>query len=181
MSINILGLGETIKHWNGEGKCIGVNDVRGKIDVDPTYLLILNSPNQFTPDRLDIIKRTNTERVYTDTPNSWGKILTPKISHFNSRAWSHSNRLQKISTNYLYHSKTSPFAAISLAYSWGFNEVILWGVDMVDHRTYRPGNGAFINEYASYKSFCFSLNSQGCKVYLGAEGSNLNFLPIWQK
>lgn len=180
MRINIIGCGSSAKHWTGEGQSIGVNDC-AKVGIDPTYLLLLNSHNQFPESRLEIIKRTRAHRVYADLPNSWNKVLTAPVEHFQSRAWAHSNRLQKVSSNYLYHSKTSPFAAISLAFSWGFKEIILWGVDMVDHPTYKPGTGPFINEYASYKTFCASLNDKGCKVYLGHEGSNLNFLPIWQK
>lgn len=179
MKIHIIGCGDSAKHWKGESPSIGVNDCF-KFGYNPTYLVILNSPNQFTPDRLQIIKNTKPHKVYTDNPISWGRVITDiPIHHFNSRQWSNSNRLQKLSKNYLYHSKTSPFAAISLAYSWGFTEIVLWGVDMVDHKTYKPGNGAYINEHASFKSFTMSLKEHGCNVYLGKEGSNLNFLPVY--
>jgi hypothetical protein len=181
MKINIVGLGSTAKHWDGIGTSIGVNDCK-RLGFDPTYLLIVNTANQFTFDRLEFIKATKPHKLFTDQPDSWGKWFPDiPVVPINSRAWSHSNRLQKISKNYLYHSKTSPFLAISMAFSWGFTEIILWGVDMVDHHRYKPGEGAFLNEYASYKSFCASLKEAGCNVYLGHEGSNLKFLPIWQK
>jgi len=181
MKINIIGLGSTSKYWDGVGPSIGVNDMK-RLGFDPTYLLIVNTPSQFAPDRMEYIKATKPHKFYTDQPNTWGKLFPSiPVIQINSRIWANSNKLQKISRNYLYHSKTSPFLAISMAFAWGFNEIILWGVDMVDHHRYKPGEGAFLNEYASYKSFCASLKEAGCNVYLGHEGSNLKFLPIYGK
>ena len=180
MTINIIACGKSAENWDGSGISIGCNDAF-KFGHSLNYLLLLNSPSQFEHSRLEIIKNTQVQKVYTCYPNQWRTLLGSNIHEFISRQWSHSNRLQKVSTNYLYHSKTSPFAAISLAFSWGFKKIILWGVDMIDHPTYRPGNGAFQSEYASYKTFIQSLNAAGCEVILGSEGSNLNFLPIWDR
>jgi len=180
MRINIIACGDTAKHWDLLGPSIGVNDA-GKFGMKIDYLLMLNSPNQFEYSRLEIIKNTLVKKVYTNYPNQWRAILTSPVHELVSRQWSNSNQIQKISTNYLYHSKTSPFAAISLAYSWGFSKVILWGVDFIDHQYFSPGKGAFINELTSYKTFCASLKAKGCEVFLGHEGSNLKFLPVWQK
>ena len=180
MTIHVLAAGDSAKHYKGQTPSIAVND-GFKWGYQPTYLLILNTPNQFSPDRMEVMQRTRPHKLYTDNPNNWKSMFT-HVEEFKSRGWSHSNRLQKISKNYLYHSKTSPFAAISLAFSWGFTEIVLWGVDMVNHRVYSPnGNeGSFINEMASYKTFIASLNDAGVKVFLGHEGSNLKFLPVWQ-
>jgi len=180
MTIHIIGLGSSAQHWNGEGPSIGVND-SNRWGHNLNYLLLLNSPNQFEANRFEIIRNTQVQKVYTCYPNQWKAVMSVPVVEFVSRQWAHSNRLQKISTNYLYHSKTSPFAAISLAFSWGFKNIVLWGVDMVDHQTYKPGNGFFQNEYTSYKTFCQSLKEKGCEVFLGCEGSNLKFLPVWQK
>lgn len=180
MTINIVALGETAKHWDGSGPSIGVNDA-SRWGHDLNYLVLLNGPAQFTPERLEHIKNTNCSKVYADWPTHWEKHFPGKVHEFNSRQWSPSNRLEKLSKNYLYHSKTSPFGAISLAYSWGFTEIILWGVDFKDHKHYRPGDDRFINEFTAYKTFCLALQKVGVNVYLGHEGSNLNFLPIWQK
>jgi hypothetical protein len=179
MTIHLVACGDSAKHYKGQTPSIGVNDMI-KWGYQPTYLLILNTPNQFTPDRMELIKRTRPHKLYTDNPNNWKSIFS-RVEDFKSRSWSHSNRLQKISKNYLYHSKTSPFAAMSLAFTWGFSDIVLWGVDMVNHHVYHPGAGAFVNEYANYKSFIMSLKEAGVNVFLGHEGSTLNFLPIWQK
>lgn len=181
MRINILGLGDSAKHYKGQGPLIGVNDAK-RWGFEPEYLLLLNTPVQFTKDRLEIIKNTRVKtRIFSNSPDKWKKVFREDVQLFNSRSWSHSNRLQKISKNYLYHSKTSPFAAISLAYSFGYDEIVLWGVDFVNHRAYSPGKDMFRHEIDNYKSFCMSLNEVGVKVYLGSEESNLYFLPVWQK
>jgi hypothetical protein len=179
MTIHVLGLGQSASNYKGQTPCIGVNDCL-KWGFQPTYLLILNTPSQFTPDRMEWIERTRPNKLYTNNPNNWKSIFS-NVENFESRGWAASNQLQKISKNYLYHSKTSPFAAISLAFTWGYTEIVLWGVDMVNHRVYSPnGNeGSFLNEMASYKTFIASLNDVGVKVFLGHEGSNLK-LPIWQ-
>lgn len=178
MIMHVLAVGESAKHYKGQGPCIGVNDM-SRWGFEPEYLLLLNTPVQFTKDRFEIIKSTKPKIIYTNSPTQWEKVFSYGVKEFNSRSWSHSNRLQKISKNYLYHSKTSPFAAISLAYSLGYDEIILWGVDFVNHRAYSPGKDMFAHEINNYKSFCMSLNEVGVKVYLGSEGSKLNFLPIW--
>lgn len=177
MTIHIIGLGETAKHWDGSGPSIGCNDA-AMWGHELNYLVLLNTPNQFAPERMEYIKNTKA-KVYADHPNQWNKYFD-NVHEFNSRQWSPSNKLEKISKNYLYHSKTSPFAAISLAYSWGFTNIILWGVDFKDHKIYKPGNDSFLNEFTAYKTFWQALQKAGVNLYLGHEGSNLNFLPIWQ-
>jgi len=179
MKCNVIACGASSKHVDGIGPSIMVNDGL-KCGHQPDYLMLLNTPNQFTHDRLNTIKATNPKKVYTTFPNGWNRLFpNHEVVQLNLRSWSPSNKLQKISRNYLYHSKTSPFAAISLAFTWGFNQVVLYGVDMIDHHTYKPGTGAFINEFTSYKTFCASLKEAGCNVYLGHKESSLNFLPIW--
>ena len=181
MTIHILACGESAKHYKGQSPCIGVNDC-AKWGFEPEYLLLLNLPFQFTKERFEFIKDSKPSKVYTNSPAQWEKVFTDRpVLGFESRSWSHSNRLQKISQNYLYHSKTSPFSAISLAYQFGAEEIVLWGVDFVNHRVYSPGKDMFANEISSYKSFCMSLKEAGVNIYLGSEGSNLNFLPVWQK
>lgn len=180
MIIHILGLGESAKNYKGQSPCIGVNDCK-RLGFEPDYLLLLNTPMQFAKDRFEVIKATKPKEIHTNSPNLWNKVFTDiQVNGFNSRSWSHSNRLQKISSNYLYHSKTSPFAAISLAYNIGYYDIVLWGVDFVNHRAYSPGKDMFAHEINNYKSFCMSLNEVGVKVYLGSEESNLYFLPVWQ-
>jgi len=182
MTMNIIALGESAKHWDGSGPSIGVNDA-GMWGHPLNYLLILNTPNQFNPERLEHIKNTKCDKLYTDHASQWEKYIPAgvHVHGFNSRQWSPSNKLEKISKNYLYHSKTSTFAAISLAFSWGFTNIILWGVDFKDHKIYKPGNDSFINEFTAYKTFWQALQKAGVNLYLGHEGSNLNFLPIWQQ
>jgi hypothetical protein len=175
MTINIIGCGKTAQHWNGMGNSIGVNDCF-RYGFHPDYLIILNTPNQFTPDRMEFIKKTSPKQIFSNSPSAWSSHLKCDVEPFNSAQWANSNKIKK----QLFHSKTSPFAAISLAHTWGFKDIILWGVDFVDHKTYKPGEGSFLNEYVSYKTFTEALKNDGVNVYLGHVGSSLDFLPIYK-
>lgn len=175
MKISVIGCGQSAKHWDGSGPSIGVNDVF-KFGYHPTYLLLLNAPSRFTTERLSNIIKTNPHRVYSDMAAMWRKHFSCEIKDVDSQLWSNP---KKISKNYNYHSKTSPFAAISMAYSWGFTEIVLYGVDFIDHKNYNPSKKEFRNEFNNYKSFCEKLREQNVFVYRINEESNLNFLPIW--
>jgi len=69
-------------------------------------------------------------------------------------------------------SLTSPFVAISLAWSWGYQEIILWGVDMMNGKPYHD------EEVSNIKSLCACLWKDGVKCYLGSNGSALSFLEV---
>jgi hypothetical protein len=67
----------------------------------------------------------------------------------------------------LYYSVTSPFIAISMAHNLGFDKIVLWGVDFVDHSTVR--GSSLKSELRQYDSFCKELAKQGTNVYLGVQ------------
>jgi hypothetical protein len=180
MRINIIGVGESARHWKGEGPSIGVNDVI-RFGYQPTYLLVLNTPNKFSTERLNHIKQIRSQKVFTDYPNTWADFLTVPIEEVKSRLYNaNEKKPERLSRNYIYHARTSPFVAISLAYAWGYNEIILYGVDFKTHKTYTEGTRAFNQEFERYRIFCDSLRKEGVSVYRISDESALTFLPIWQ-
>src|SRR5690606_14880900 len=101
----------------------------------------------------------------------WYPMMTPiKLRSF----WGRANR------KHIYHSETSPFVAMSLAFHLGATDIILWGDDFVNHSIVREGCKKQQREVENYQAFIKSLEAQGTKVWCGDEGSALN-LAIWNK
>jgi hypothetical protein len=176
MTIHIIGTGETAKKWDGSGPSIGVNDC-AKWGYPVNYLLLLNQPHQFQSSRLETIISTKAGQVYTNVPSSWEKYFQ-HVNQVYFRSWSSGS---KVSKNTLYHSKTSPFVGISLAYSWGFNKIVLWGVDFVNHHRYGKDQSGHVQEMMRYMSFIKALKDQ-VKVFIGSKGTAFDdHLPVWSK
>lgn len=189
MTFHCVASGETGAKWSGQGPSVGCNDV-AKWGYPVDYLVLLNTPSQFQHSRLDDIKKTRFETLYTTIPSVWRNcycnhftqaliiVVKTKIEELFIRKWSPSTKLSK---NYVYHSKTSPLVAMSLAYNMGATEIVLWGVDFKTHHRYREGQQYFFGEMRQYQTFIQALEKAGVKVYLGAEGSTLqNIVPIWK-
>jgi hypothetical protein len=177
MTIHIIASGETGAKWDGIGPSIGVNDA-AKWGYGLDYLLLLNSPGQFQQSRLETILKTKVKKVYTNLEPVWKKHFdnTHKI---HLRKWSVG---EKISPNYIYHSHTSPFVGISLAYSWGFNKIVLWGVDLMTHRHFGIGQNKHFPEVNKFRTFALALKEKGVRVFIGSRGTAMDeFLPVWDK
>lgn len=178
MTIHIIASGDTGAKWPGTGPSIGVNDA-WKWEHPTDYLVLLNLPSQFQQSRLEVIKNSQPKKVFTNTPSPWDKYFenTHMISPL--RRWSKGEPVKK---SIIYHSNTSPFVAISLAYSWGFNKIVLWGVDMVTHHRYGKGQAAHVQEMLKYQSYLQAIKLHGVDVFLGSKGTAFDhILPVWNR
>ena len=184
-SVSILGCGQTGQHWDGAGESIGVNDC---FKFRPTdYLMVINPPNSFTPERRKIIQDSKPHHFITDSRAFLiGRVHQPEaiksrmdykelycsngrgVIHYRFSKWK--GKLEK----WIQYSSTSPFAAISLAYVLGYKEITLWGVDFITHRTWKAENPHMMEELENYKSFFKQLEEVGVRVYLGHHESLLN-------
>lgn len=172
--ITILGCGETGKLWDGEGPSIGVNDCE-KFGKRVDYLLIVNAKGKFSPERLRVIEASRPKMMFSHLKR-WEETFS-NFKHIPITQWAGT----EIKPKTIYHSKTSPFVAISLAYCLGYSEAVLYGVDFKTHHAFAPGKPEFEYERIRYEKFIAMLEERcGFKVYLGAEGSNLN-LPVVPK
>lgn len=191
MTVNIIGCGETGAKWDGTGDSIGVNDCL-KFGHPVDYLMVLDNPERFTPERREIILNSAPEHFVS---NQWGwmkhfsKREMPKqkmqyqelhitngpsfISHRFSR-WKGTFKPDRV-----WYSNTSTFPAITLAVLLGYKKIVLWGVDFVTHRKWNHVDEAGKEEIERYKQLCMQLNDYGVGVYLGAEGSALSFLEVY--
>lgn len=179
MLYNIIGCGETAAFWDGSGMSIGVNDCE-KTGRNVAALLVINAPGNFHGERLETIKASKA-KIYTDTTcgHLWKKHF-PQPIVLNLHSWA--GGFSEKRKDRVYHSKTSPFVAISLAYVMGAKELVLWGVDFQNHHKYSPGKRDFNNEVHNYLSLTAALKRKGCKVYMGHKDSFLSqFLPVYNK
>lgn len=174
MIASVIGLGHTAKDWY-KTPCdlsIGVND-SARFGKDPDQLVLINFERKFTPERLKLIKSTKA-KVWTHT-STWKKHfpqaevirLTPFVFG--------------IHKGLIYCSKTSPFVAISLAWRQGAKDIILWGVEFLNHKSYRKGTKHGDFEVKQYLKFIEQLKKHGVRVWLGTNGSAFdNLIPVYE-
>jgi hypothetical protein len=182
MKVSIVGCGDSAKEWF-KVTCdmsIGVNDcVKFGHEVD--NLVVVNTPAKFQPsyknghvNRLKTIIESKPKRFFCH--NSGWKPYFPNYELVGMRPF-----VLNYKRNRIYSSKTSPFVAICLAVSLGGTELIIWGVDMVNHHRWSVGKKDFGLELSHYQILFEELEKNGIKVWLGNEASTLNkFLPIYK-
>jgi len=161
--INIIGCGPSAELWDGKGESLGVNDCE-KTGKKVERLLVVDFPLKFEHDRFNMIRCSGAE--FYSQLTAWMKYKD-KFNLIDFRRWK--GYLEPGKVNF---SLTSSFVAISLAWSWGYQEIILWGVDMNNAKPYHD------EEVSNIKSLCACLWKDGCKVWLGAKGSALSFLEV---
>jgi hypothetical protein len=178
MTIHIIGSGETGSKWSGIGPSIGCNDsFKWGHPID--FLLLLNRPSQFQESRREVILSTKPKKVYTNMPYVWEKYFKDVHELSPLRRWSSGSPVKK---GIYYHSSTSPFVGLSMAYNFGFNNVVMWGVDLITHQKYGRGQDGHIREMLKFNSFIKAIQAQGMKVYIGSKGTAFDsILPVWDK
>jgi hypothetical protein len=170
--MTVVGCGDSAKGWIPRGTTIGVNDVL-KFGRDVDILIVVNSPAKFK-ERLNIIKKSKA-KVLTNSVNLWKPHFQncqkiERLISFNA----------KILKNFVYMSQTSPIIAISYAIKQGAKEIIIWGVDFINHRKWAKGTKSGDREIMVYQRFFKECERIGVKVYLGANNTAFdNYLPLW--
>lgn len=168
--LSVIGCGESGALWDGTGPSLGVNDCE-KFGKPVDFLLLLNHRHKFADHRLQYIEGARPKMAYSHIAK-WGQVFT-NFTQIETRIWPG----LEIKPNVIYHSKTSPFCAISLGHVMGFKEIVLYGVDFKSHHSYSPGRPHFEQEKIRYETFVQWLEEAGTKVYTIKKG-NLN-LPVW--
>lgn len=175
MKIAVIGCGQSAAKW-GEKKfdlSIGVNDA-AKWGYPLDQLVLVNFQRKFLPPRLKTILSTNARTVWTHT-NKWHHsfphAVVIRLTSFNGN----------VRNDLIYCSKTSPIVAMSLAVKQGASEVIIYGVDMLTHQSYRVGTKSGDYEIKTYLKFFECLKKRGVKVFRGATGSCFDHtLPLYE-
>lgn len=167
MKINVLGLGDTLKHYVNDGSiCIGVNDIQRYHNTD--YVVCVDSPDVFKPERLEGIKASKCIGFYTQLED-WTKLVQNiNIIEFNRGR----GLVEEIDTNRFCYSNNSPYVACVLAYKLGATEIVLWGVDFNDHP--HLNGSARDKSFRDYKELQKALNKRGVSISCGHSDSYLS-------
>lgn len=176
MTASIIGCGQSAAEWF-KTPCdlsIACNDAF-KFGAHPDQLVLINFERKFTHDRLKTILATRPQKVWTHT-STWCKHFSNatviKLTPFNGN----------VRHGLIYSSKTSPMVAMSLALKQGATELILFGIDFVNHASYRKGVKSGEYEIKQYIKFFESAQKQGIKVWLGASGTAFDgVLPMYKQ
>lgn len=187
MTVSIVACGNSAKEWFNTpcDYSIGVNDCfKWGRNVDT--LLIINAPALFQPrqkngykNRLEVIKSSTPSIVITDQREDWKRHFPSinvegiEIKRFNPKHFRKGE---------LYFSKTSPFVALSYALNINATEVILWGVDLLDHPVMKPEYRETAFEIEQYLELIKIMGFYGVKVFIGNENTALaKYLPVYEK
>lgn len=183
MLVSIVACGKSAEGWQNTpcDYSIAVNDAF-KFAHPFNELLLINSPKMFEPSRLEVIKKTQCNKVKTNSGN-WSKIFPQQEI---IRLQSFGKYLKK---GHIYSSKSSPFVALSLAFNLGATDVILHGVDMENHKVFNPNNRHGTTEYRMFnyelrniQELTRMMADEGTKVWLSKNVGALNqFLNVWKK
>jgi hypothetical protein len=177
MIVSVIGCGESAADWH-KVTCdysIGCNDA-WKFGHSTDALISANWPSKFPKHRLDIIK-TSTPEVFYSHVDQW-RAFFPNMVKIQLNSWD--GHLYPERKNEFSSSNTSPFIAMSMGYKMGAHDIILWGVDLVNHKVYTPENPQTKVELRRFNDYVKALDLEGVKVWLGAEGSVLK-LPVWKE
>lgn len=168
----ILGLGESIQYFpkNMEVDTLGVNDVYRYVQTD--RLVCIDPQKRFTPERLEVIKKS-----------------TPRIFYSHLEEWSFMPGFQKIDLapyagildSKIYHSNNSVFVGVSLGYQLGYTEMVLYGADFRDHKLVanQDNRKKIIDDFASLS---LRLKERGVNVSVASSDSILQeVLPIYEE
>lgn len=178
MIISIVASGESAKDWH-KVKCdlsIGCND-SARWGKDPDLLVLVNARRKFR-ERLDIIKQTQAKRVFVSSLKEWSLIF-PKAERLKRMIEYHQRTRIRIGAQYT--MRTSPIICISLALEAGATDIILWGVEFLNHRSVRIGTKKGDREVLLYLDFFKKIEALGVRIWLGANGTAFDkHLPLYK-
>lgn len=165
MTCHILGLGPSIQDFKEyDGYRIGVNDISRY-----TYADRIICVNRFNPERTQWVNDSRPEDGLWSSMGMWSKH--PSYRKLTYRPW---HGVFKDKT--IFSSKSSPFIAYTMAYTLGFKEIVLWGVDLIDHPNIK--GRLKDNEINNFALFYKEIKKRGVETFKGSEISQLK-LPIW--
>lgn len=175
MRIHILGLGDTkqeyLKYSNDVS--IGVNDIHSFIKTD--FVVCIDRPSRFTEERKFAILNTKSLGFFTNI-DEWNNVENYKLINFANVRGS----LDELNSDRYCYSNNSPFVACILAYKMKAKEIILHGVDLINHHALSRNEqqARALNDYAKLNN---RLKNYGVKMYVSSKVSKLSdFLPLYR-
>jgi len=167
MKIDVLGLGETLNHYQNDGSTtIGVNDIQRYHSTD--YVVCVDHTTVFNAERLQGIKNSKCIGFYTQLEDWNNLVQNVNIIEFNRGR----GLIDGLDSDRFCYSNNSPYVACILAYKLGAKKIVLWGVDFNDHP--HLNGSAREKSFRDYKELQKALNKRGVSIYCGHEDSYLS-------
>lgn len=178
MIISVVACGPSAKDWfnTPHDYSVGVNDCF-KWGKTVDALILINDPKNFEPkkdngftNRLKVIKESKPGLVITNDRMNWKKHF-PETTVEEVKTVAFWKRFQN---ERLHHSRTSPFVAINYAFNIGAKEIIVWGVDFIDHPNFPKEKRETDFEIEQYMKLIDHIQNKGVKVWIGNKNTQLN-------
>lgn len=164
----IVACGDSAKDWQSVGYSIGVNDC-WKWGKPTDALLVCNRPETFSKERQEIIRQSKPAEFYCNKA-TWSEWF-PNWKKVRIHPWNGTlHQWPRTDGPSAYSYNTSPIIAITLAYNLGATEIIIWGVDLVNHQVFNASNPETKREVKAYLEVFEALKEKGVSVYRGADG-----------
>ena len=162
MIANILGLGESIKHYKPKVNeiAIGVNDVYKHFNVD--YFVCVDKPHKFEDERLMAII-DNPAPLYTHLTDWWKLRNNINLIELSTGR----GILKELESEKFCHSNNSTYIAVILAYKLGATEINLYGVDFNNHKHIK--DNVLEQAVSHFKLLFLALKSKGIKINITNE------------
>ena len=153
---------------------IGVNDVGRRFH--PDYLVVVNPPGQFAPDRLEHIKGTRARFVFTqyvDLPVPQNRTVRFTLGSYNGTDFSR--------PDVLHYTQNSPYVAMCLAVHMGAKRIGLIGVDFTDNHFFaktgrHPLASRLVQIDREYSKLVETCRTLGIEVFNLSSSSRLTTL-----
>jgi len=187
MRFYVLGTGDSIHKYKPTpgSYCVGVNDIWKFIQTD--FLVCMDLPGDFKPERLKIITDSMPIEFFTlssEMPNDdpfkqWDKHF-PRIKHL-KQAKPRGNLDAIDDPESIPVSICSPFCACVIAYRLGATEIILYGVDLINHwlLSTKDNQDRLIKDFKGLRE---SLFDRGCNLYVGTDKTALHpTIPVHEE
>lgn len=182
MTISVVACGQSAKEWYNTpcDKSIGVNDCL-KFGHDTDYLVCVNAPFKFGPNKSNgYVSRKNF--IISSNAHFITSLCTEWRKHRKVNSCASLTLFTKfLKKGTVYHSKTSPFVAMSIAFNMGAKDIILWGVDFIDHPDFPQEKRNTQFEIEQYVKFADMIGQQGTNVWIGSKETSLNkYFEVWR-
>jgi len=175
----VCGCGNSLPQLDrvNERVTIGVNDV-GRA-FDPSYLVVVDAPDRFAPDRWEHIVSTRADAVFT---NQFLDIRHPLVVRMSLRTTPTPTLGHPTAAHVLERPWYSPYVALSVAADLGADPIGVIGVDFSDDHFFGPtGPYAGAKHLAQiddqFRRLDDALLARGQRVFNLSTGSRLTAFP----
>lgn len=171
MIAHVLALGPSIKSFKPDGNfTIGCNDIAKHFT--PDVLMVVST---LSHDRAEIVRVSEPKKLLSHMPY-W--VSHPSYEYIGSdmMPW-RNDRPNRMDKKIMWTSNNTPFMCAVWAFNQGYDEIVLWGVDLLDHPLLK--DSALEKTWTDFSQLQEAMKENKASMYLGSPGSVLD-LKQWK-